>query len=61
MTLSGDPMDIFVHVARVIGELLDVKVVCLSEIRGRELYFLSVYVQGKTFLNAGNCPLEITP
>ena len=61
MTLSGDPMDIFVHVARMIGALLDVKVVCLSEIRGRELYFLSVYDRGRIFLNAGNCPLEITP
>ncbi len=61
MTLSGDPMDIFVHVARMMGELLDVKVVCLSEIRGSELYFLSVYVQGKMFVNAGHCALEITP
>ncbi len=61
MTLSGDPMDIFVHVARMIGELLDVKVVCLSEIRGRELYFLSVYVQGEVLINAGHCPLESTP
>lgn len=54
-------MDIFVHVARMIGELLEVKVVCLSEIRGRELYFLSVYVRGKVMVNAGHCPLEITP
>ncbi len=61
MTLSGDPMDIFVHVARMIGELLAVRVVCLSEIRGRELYFLSVYIQGKIVVNAGSCPLDITP
>lgn len=61
MTLSGDPMDIFVHVARMIGDLLNVKVVCLSEIRGGELYFLSVYVQGKVFVNPGHCPLDITP
>jgi len=54
-------MEIFVHVARMIGELLDVKVVCLSEIRGRELFFLSVYVRGELFQNAGSCPLEITP
>jgi PAS domain S-box-containing protein len=61
MKLSGDPMDIFVHVARMLGELLEVKVVCLSEIRGRELHFLSVYAQGKVVPNAGHCPLEITP
>jgi len=33
----------------------------LSEIRGRELHFLSVYVQGQVFVNAGACPLNITP
>lgn len=61
MKLSGDPMEIFVHVARLIGELLNVKVVCLSEIRGRQLHFLSVYVRGQIYRNAGSCPLEITP
>ncbi|MFZ4700356.1 MAG: ATP-binding protein [Candidatus Methylumidiphilus sp.] len=61
MELSGDPMDIFVKVARMIGEIMDVKVVCLSEIRGNDLYFLSVYVQGEIHINAGCCPLEITP
>ena len=54
-------MDIFVKVARMIGEIMDVKVVCLSEIRGHDLYFLSVYVQGEIHVNAGFCPLEITP
>ena len=61
MQLSGDPMDIFVHVARMIGELLDVKVVCLSEIQGQDLHFLSVYVQGEVFTHAGSCSLSITP
>ena len=61
MELSGDPMGIFVKVAKIIGETMDVKVVCLSEIRGRELYFLSVYVQGKIYTHAGGCPLAITP
>ncbi len=61
MALSGDPVDIFVKVARMIGEIMDVKVVCLSEIRGPDLYFLSVYVQGEVHVNAGCCPLEMTP
>lgn len=61
MKLSGDPMDVFVHIARLIGEMLNVKVVCLSEIRGRELFFLSVYFDGKVITHAGNCPIEITP
>ncbi len=61
MTLAGDPIEVFRHVARLIGELLNVKVVCLSEVRGSELYFLAVYVDGQIFSDAGRCPLEITP
>lgn len=61
MLLSGDPMDVFVHIARMIGELLDVKIVCLSEIRGHELHFLSVYNQGEVFTDSGCCRLDITP
>ncbi len=61
MTLSGEPMNIFVYIARMIGEWLNVKVVCLSEIRGHDLHFLSVYVQGNVLIHAGGCPLAITP
>ncbi|HQT27373.1 MAG TPA: histidine kinase dimerization/phospho-acceptor domain-containing protein, partial [Burkholderiales bacterium] len=61
MTLSGDPMEVFGHAARMIGELMDVKVVCLSEIRGDRLDFLSVYANGEIYLNAGSCSLDITP
>ena len=42
-------------------ELLDVKVVCLSEIRDGKLFFLSVYANGKVQSNAGQCELSITP
>ena len=61
MTLSGDPVDIFKHAARMIGELFDVRVVCLSEIRGSELHFISVYIDGQVYQNAGQCPLAATP
>ncbi len=61
MTLSGDPVDIFKHVARIIAELFKVRVVCLSEIRGDQLYFISVYIDGDVFQDAGQCPLAITP
>jgi len=61
MTLSGDPIDIFRHIAHIIGELLNVKVVCLSEVKGKELYFLSVYVEGVMHDNAGRCELSVTP
>jgi len=61
LTLTGEPASIFRRVAQMIGEILDVRVVCLSEIRGDELYFISVYVDGKVMLDAGHCPLSITP
>jgi len=61
ITLSGDPKNVFTKIARMIAELLGVPIVCLSEIRGDELFFLSVYNRGKTISNAGKCPLKITP
>jgi PAS domain S-box-containing protein len=61
MNIAGDPMAVFEQISRIIAELLDVPVVCLSEIRGTELYFLSVYVEGKVMVDAGHCPLDITP
>ncbi len=61
MTLAGDPVEVFNHIARMIGELLDVGVVCLSEIRDEDLYFLSVYVEEDVITDAGRVPLDITP
>jgi signal transduction histidine kinase len=61
MALSGDPMDIFFKVARMIAEIMGMKVVCLSEINEGTLYFLSVYIEGQVHLNAGCCALNITP
>jgi two-component sensor histidine kinase/HAMP domain-containing protein len=61
MTLTGDPADVFKKVVYILGELFDVHIVCLSEIRGNELYFLSVYVDGEVAADAGKCKLESTP
>lgn len=61
LTLSGDPIEIFQHAAKMIGELLEVKIVCLSEIQGEQLNFLAVYIDGKIYSNAGSCLLAITP
>ncbi len=61
MTLSGEPLEVFERIAKMIGELLDVRVVCLSEIRGDELWFLSTYVNGEVTHDAGHCPLKVTP
>jgi len=61
LTLSGDPMEIFQHAAKLIGELLEVKLVCLSEIQGERLNFLAVYINGEIYENAGSCLLASTP
>ena len=61
MQLTGEPLQIFERIAHMIGELLNVSVVCLSEIQGEELFFLSVYVNGEVMTNAGRCPINITP
>ena len=61
MTLSGDPVQVFAQIAPMIGEFLDVPIVCLSAIRGPELQFLSVYNRGEVTSNAGCCSLAVTP
>jgi len=52
---------VFEQVVRIIGELFAVRVVCLSEIVGQELYFTAVYRDGQVLRNAGHCTLAITP
>ncbi len=61
LTLVGEPHEVFNNIAALIARLLEVKVVCLSEIRGDELYFLSKYVDGEINNEAGKCDLSITP
>jgi PAS domain S-box-containing protein len=61
MTLSGDPAIVFDQVVRIIGELFNVQVVCLSEIVGEELHFKSVYIDGQILRSEEHCPLAITP
>src|SRR3569623_33125 len=61
LTLSGDPGEVFRDVARMIGELLAVRIVCLSQIRGDEIHFVSLYIDGKVTLDAGSRPLRTTP
>jgi PAS domain S-box-containing protein len=59
--LTGDPIDVFRTIAQLIGELLDVPIVVLSEIRGDELFFLSSHIHGKTESYPGTCRLADTP
>ena len=61
MMLAGDPAMVFERIVRMIGELFEVRGVCLSEIVGRDLAFKAVYVNGQVISNVGGCPLEITP
>jgi hypothetical protein len=59
--LTGDPIDIFQSIVCMLGELLDVPVVNLSEIRDGKLYFLSTCDRGKVTSYAGVSPLNNTP
>jgi len=61
LNLTGDPIDIFQSIALMIGELLDVPVVNLTEIRGDKLYFLSSYDKGRVTPYTGACLLSNTP
>ncbi|KAF0191512.1 MAG: signal transduction protein [Gammaproteobacteria bacterium] len=61
LTLSGDPKEVFRQVSRMIGELLGVPVVCLSEIADEQVYFVAVYAHGEVTVDAGSLPLAGTP
>ena len=61
MTISGDPVEVFSHIAKIIGELFELKIVCLSKINGDQLDFLAIYHEGQIFTDAGSCNLAITP
>ena len=60
-TISGDPVEVFRHIAKIIGELFELKIVCLSKINGDQLDFLAIYHEGQIFTDAGSCELAITP
>lgn len=59
MTISGDPVEVFRHIAKIIGELFELKIVCLSKINGDRLDFLAIYHKGKIFTDAGSCELAL--
>jgi signal transduction histidine kinase/CheY-like chemotaxis protein len=61
MMLAGDPATVFERIVRMIGELFEVRGVCLSEIAGTDLAFRAVYAQGRVITNPGGCPIEVTP
>ena len=61
LKLSGEPNEIFEHTVRLIAELFDVPIVVLSEIEDRDLHFLAVYLNGEVNMQAGSCPINVTP
>jgi len=61
MTVSGDPVEVFCHIAKIIGEIFELKVVYLSKINGDRLNFLAVYLDGQIVTDAGSCNLAFTP
>jgi len=61
IALTGEPIDVFKHIAGLIGGLLNVPVVNLSVIQGDELVYLSTYIKGTVTAHAGSSPLQHTP
>lgn len=61
LTLSGDPAEIFERVVRMLGELFQVRAVCLSEIIGETLHFKAIYYNGVVVRERGHCRLNISP
>ena len=61
MTLAGEPTAVFACIVRLLGELFEVRGVCLSQLDGPDLLFKSIYAKGEVVSNAGGCPIAVTP
>jgi len=61
LLLSGEPDEIIYQIAGMIAEFYDVRVVVLTEIKNKELYFLCAHVDGELKTDLGHVPLEFTP
>ena len=61
MMLAGDPAIVFERIVRLLGELFEVRAVCLSELTGDDVIFRAIYMNGDVVSNAGGCALAITP
>ena len=61
LLLSGKPDQIIREIAGMIASFFDVRVVVLTEIINKELYFLCAHVDGELKTDLGHIPLESTP
>lgn len=61
LKLTGVPEDVFDEVARLIGKLLQVKIVCISQNLEQESLFLTISINGKCYRNCGRCDESVIP
>jgi len=60
LMISGDPQSVFNNISTLISKLLDVQVVCVSEILDDQLYYLSIFKNGEIYSNAGHSDIADT-
>ncbi len=61
LPLAGEPDDVFENVLRILSDVFDVRIVCLSAINGQDLVLRSAWIDGRLQRNIGQCPLAATP
>ncbi|NOZ10869.1 MAG: EAL domain-containing protein [Gammaproteobacteria bacterium] len=61
LLLSGEPDEIIRNIAAMIAEFFEVRIVVLTEIKGKEIHLLCANVDGELKTNLGHLPLELTP
>ena len=60
LTVAGNPIEVFDHIVRIIGELFDVRVALVERLDGDHIVALSMYLDGK-ILHEGVFDLAGTP
>ena len=61
LLLSGRPEDIIYKVAEMIAGFFDVRIVVITEIKGKDIQLLCACIDGEIKTNLGCFPIEITP
>ncbi len=61
LKLTGVPEDVFDEIARLIGKLLNVRIVCISRNFEQESLFLTISIDGKCYRNCGRCDPSCIP
>ena len=61
MAPTTDPAEVFQEATKLMGELIDVPIVALTEVKNNELNFINIFAHGEIINTEERCSLQDTP